>query len=403
MKIMMLSDLYPPLIGGVERHVQSLSEQLSERGHKVFVCTIGQRDLTAYEEKDGARVYRLEGLFQKIPLLYRDSARKGHPPIQDWLVGKKLAQIIKEERPDIIHAHGWMVYSVIPLKKRFKIPLVYTMHGYRLFCPKMTLMKDNSICDKTLTLNCIHCMSHDQGLLRALFTYAGVKANISKLKYVDMFIAVGDFVKDTYEKHLRLNAIKIITIPNFYAPSTDDEKVKVENLPDDFVLFVGQLMSHKGVEVLIKAYQKLDVKTKLLIIGVEHPDYRYEGTENVLIIKNAPHPAVMGAMSKCRFLVVPSICAESASTVAREAMSQRKAVIASDIGGLKEAVVDGETGILVPPGDADKLAEALSYLLQSPETASRMGESGYRRFMAKYTSDVIIPRIIEIYESLIKK
>jgi glycosyltransferase involved in cell wall biosynthesis len=246
-------------------------------------------------------------------------------------------------------------------------------------------------------------MSHDQGLLRALFTYAGVKANISKLKYVDMFIAVGDFVKDTYEKHLRLNAIKIITIPNFYAPSTDDEKVKVENLPDDFVLFVGQLMSHKGVEVLIKAYQKLDVKTKLLIIGVEHPDYRYEGTENVLIIKNAPHPAVMGAMSKCRFLVVPSICAESASTVAREAMSQRKAVIASDIGGLKEAVVDGETGILVPPGDADKLAEALSYLLQRPETASRMGESGYKRFMANYTSDVIIPKIIEIYESLIKK
>ena len=65
--------------------------------------------------------------------------------------------------------------------------------------------------------------------------------------------------------------------------------------------------------------------------------------------------------------------------------------------------MDGETGILVPPGDADKLAEALSYLLQSPETASRMGESGYRRFMAKYTSDVVIPKIIELYESLIKK
>ena len=401
MKIMILSDLYPPLVGGVERHVQSLSEQLSQRGHKVFVCTIGQRDLAVYEEKNGVRVYRLEGLFQKIPLLYRDSARKGHPPIQDWLISKRLAQIIARERPDIIHAHGWMVYSALPLKKRFKIPLVYTMHGYRLFCPKMTLMKDNSICDKTLTLNCIPCMRPDQGLLRALFTYAGVKANMSKLKSVDRFIAVSYFLKDIYEKHLGVRNAKIEIILNFYAPNADEASIKVENLPDDFVLFVGQLMSHKGVEVLIKAYQKLDVKTKLLIIGVEHPDYRYEGTENVLIVKNAPHPAVMGAMSKCRFLVVPSICAESASTVAREAMSQRKAVIASDIGGLKEAVVDGETGILVPPGDADKLAEALSYLLQRPETASKMGESGYRRFMANYTSDIVIPKIIELYESLV--
>jgi glycosyltransferase involved in cell wall biosynthesis len=111
----------------------------------------------------------------------------------------------------------------------------------------------------------------------------------------------------------------------------------------------------------------------------------------------------MAAMSKCRFAIFPSICAESASTVAREAMSQKKAVIASDSGGLKEAIADGETGILVPPGDADKLAEALSYLLQRPETASKMGESGYRRFMDNYTSGVIIPRIIELYESLIKK
>lgn len=399
----MLSDLYPPLVGGVERHVQSLSKQLTERGHEVIVCTIGQRNLPAYEQESGVKVYRLEGLFQKIPFLYRDPTRKGHPPMQDWLIRGKLAQIIREERPDIIHAHGWMVYSALPLKKGFKIPLVYTAHGYRLFCPKMTLMKKNAICDDPLTRECIPCMRRDHGLLRALFTYAGVKANISKLKSVDRFIAVSDFVKDAYEKHLGVRNAKIEMIPNFYDPNSDAGRIKVENLPDDFVLFVGQLMPYKGIEVLLKAYQRLNTKTKLLIIGVDHPDYRYEGTENVLMIRNAPHPIVMGAMSKCRFLVVPSICVESASTVAREAMSQRKAIIASDIGGLKEALVDGETGIFVPPGDADKLAEALSYLLQRPETASVMGENGCRRFMENYTSDVIVPRIIELYESLIKK
>jgi glycosyltransferase involved in cell wall biosynthesis len=403
MKIMMLSDLYPPFQGGIEAHVEALSNQLSERGHEVFVCTIGRRDLPDYEEKNGVKIYRIEGLFQRIPFLFKDPARRWHPPALDWLISKRLARIIERERPDIIHAHGWMVYSVLPLKRRFKIPLVYTLHDYRLFCPKMLLVREDTICEQASLGDCIPCMCRDYGLPRTLAAYYGVRANRNKLRYVDRFIAVSDFVKDAYEKHLPLNGIKIITIPNFYDTESHNEQNKAEYLPDDFMLFVGWLMPHKGIDVLIEAYRKLNTKTKLLIIGIEHPDYHYESTENIRVIKTAPHYVVMAAMSKCRFAIFPSICAESASTVAREAMSQKKAVIASDSGGLKEAVADGETGILVPPGDADKLAEALSYLLQRPETASKMGESGYRRFMENYTSDVIIPRIIELYESLIKK
>ncbi len=87
--------------------------------------------------------------------------------------------------------------------------------------------------------------------------------------------------------------------------------------------------------------------------------------------------------------------------VAREAMSQRKAVIASNIGGLKEAVVDGKTGILVPHGNSDKLSVIISYLLAKPEVASRMGESGYEIFMKNCTPDTVVPRIIQIYQSLI--
>jgi glycosyltransferase involved in cell wall biosynthesis len=401
MKIMMLSDLYPPFQGGIEAHVESLSNQLSKRGHEVHVCTIGRRDLPDYEEKNGVRIYRLDGLFQKIPFLFKDPARKWHPPARDWLISKRLAQIIEKERPDIIHAHGWMVYSVTPLKKRFKIPLVYTMHDYRLFCPKMLLVREDKICAQPSLGGCISCMCGDYGLPRALAAYYGVRANRNKLRHVDIFIAVSDFVKDAYEKYLRLNCIRIITIPNFYDIESHNEQHKAEYLPDGFILFVGWLMPHKGVDVLIEAYRKLNTKTKLLLIGIEHPDYHYESMENIRVIKNAPHYLVMEAMAKCRFAVFPSICAESASTVAREAMSQRQAVIASDIGGLKEAVVDGETGILVPPGDAEKLADALSYLLQSPETASRMGESGYKRLMENYTADDVIPRIIEVYQSLL--
>jgi glycosyltransferase involved in cell wall biosynthesis len=108
----------------------------------------------------------------------------------------------------------------------------------------------------------------------------------------------------------------------------------------------------------------------------------------------------MAALSRCRFAVLPSICPETCPMVAREAMSRGKALIASNIGGLREAVVHGENGILVSPNDPHELSEAIAFLLEKPEVATRMGESGYRRFTENYSPDAVVPRIIEMYESL---
>lgn len=397
----MLSDLYPPLLGGIERHVQSLSKGLSQRGHEIIIGTIRQQDLVQYEEEERIKIYRLEGFFQRIPFLYKDPMRKWHPPARDWLIARKLSRIMKQEKPDIIHTHGWILYSALPLRKGFRIPLVATLHGYDLFCPRMTLMKENTTCNEPSIKNCIPCLRHPYGLMRALPAYYGVKINRNRLKYVDKFIAVSSFTKRAHIKHLGISDKRIVTIPNFYDPDTDKGERKAEDFPNEFILFVGWLMPHKGLDVLIEAYQKLNTETKLLAIGMEQPDYHYESHGNILVIKNAPRDAVMEAMSNCRFAVFPSISPDTCPTVAFEAMSQKKAVIASSVGGLKDIVVDGKTGILVPPNNSDKLAEAMFRLLQKPEIASEMGEYGYERFVKNYTPDVIIPEIIDVYESLI--
>jgi glycosyltransferase involved in cell wall biosynthesis len=259
----------------------------------------------------------------------------------------------------------------------------------------------NGLCDRPFTHNCIICGRGVYGLAKSSAAYYGVKTNKRKLKLVDKFITASSFVKQLNAKHLGLSSDDIVVIPNFYDPDIDRQTEEAAGLPEDFILFVGKLGPHKGVNVLIKSYRKLDTETKLLLIGISSPDYHYESGEGIVVIEDAPRNVLMQAMSRCRFAVFPSRWAEGFGLVAIEAMSQKKAVIASDIGGLKDIVAHEETGLVVPPNDSNKLAEAITYLLQKPERASEMGERGYERFMKNYTPDVVVPMFIDVYKSLI--
>jgi len=400
-KILMLSDLYPPIIGGGERHVESLSKELTQRGHRVTVCTVGSPGLSEYEKAGDLKIYRLEGFFQKLPILFRDPSRKWHPPARDWSITRQLVSLLEAEKPDIVHAHGRILYSFLPLKEKTQVPLVVTLHSYALICPRTDLMKRNSICDKPLTRDCIGCGKDFYGLFKSILAYCGTRMNKGRLRLVDKFIAPSSFTRGAFARALGVNDGDIVVIPDFCSADEHSGVEDTVNLPDDFILFVGALAPHKGIDVLINAYRKLDTRTKLVLIGAKRPGYFYKSAEDIQVIQDAPHGVVMEAMSRCRFAVFPSICPETFGTVAVEAMSRRKAVVASDIGGLRDIVVDGKTGILVAPGDLDRLAQAMDYLLGSPEIASKMGAKGLEVYIKNYTADVVVPKIIALYESLI--
>lgn len=401
MKLLMVSDSYPPSIGGLGRHVHLLSRELASRGHEVIVFTVGYSDLPQFEEEDKVKVYRLSGFFQRIPFLYKDIASKKSPPTQDWLISKELRRTIKQDKPDIVHTHGWILYSMLPLKDGLKIPLVTTLHDYGFICPKTSLLKQSAVCDEPFTTKCLACGRDQYGVAKSFFTYLAIKLNRGRLKSVNKFIAVSPFVKNVHSKYLGLSDKDIVVLPNFYAPEVSGETTGASNFPEDFILFVGALIPVKGINVLIKAYQKLNTKTKLVLIGARHPDYHYESTENILVIENAPQSIVAEAYRGCRFVILPSIWPDPCPTVAFEAMSRKNAIIASRIGGFTDIVVDAKTGTLVSPNDAEGLSEAMRHLLENPEAAEKMGQKGYQRFIKNYTPNVTVPRIEHVYESLI--
>ena len=400
MKVLMLADLYSPVTGGAERHIQSLSRELARRGHEIRVCTIGHPSLPRYEEEDGVKLYRLEGLFSKLPFLFKDQMKRRHPPTADWLVTKKLESILVDEKPDIVHAHGRILYSMLPLRKKIDTPLVLTLHGYWAICPTASLMSGDIICDSALTGSCVLCARQSYGLAKSLFVYLGTRINRTELKLVDKFIAVSSFVREIHARYLGLDGKDIVVIPNFYAADAIARTGNHGNLPQDFILFVGELIPTKGVNVLIEAYRKLDTRTKLVLIGSKHPGFHYDSTENIMVIENAPYDLVKEAYQNCRFAIFPSAWHEPCATVTFEAMSYRKAVITSNMGGFSDIVVDGETGILVPPNDSEALAGAIESLLQTPEVAEEMGRRGYERWKLNYSPEVVVPQIEQLYNSL---
>ncbi len=404
MRILMAADVYPPQISGGSRHVQLLSYELIKRGHSVAVCTTAIPGQLRYERSDALQVYREQCLFSRIPFIYR-SADRFPAPIPDLLLVKQLKNILQRGNIDIVHAHGWIVQSVISALKEFNAPLIVTLHDYRAICPAAGMVSNAAWCSMQLNRHCVAC-SHKLygfgplGRLKSLATYLATRANKNKLHSVSKFIAVSSFVKQAHLKAMNLPDEDIVVIPNFYGDGMDDAASEIAELPEDYLLFVGRLCPEKGVDILIDAYRKLDTGAKLVLIGANHINH-YADKDKTLVIENAPHPVVIQALRNCRFAIFPSIWPESCATVALEAMSCKKAIITSNLGGFTDIVANGETGILVPPNDVMALYQAVRYLLENPTVAIKMGQKGYERWKKMFCPDVVIPRIELLYKSLI--
>jgi glycosyltransferase involved in cell wall biosynthesis len=408
MRILMISDFYPPVMGGMERHVQGLSEALGARGHEVIVETLGWADLKRRESKKNLQIYRDAGLYQRLPIIYSDKNKRFHPPAPDPVIVHRIKKRIEQYRPDIIHAHGWILYSVLHACNHDRVPLVTTLHDYGYFCLKRSLLDKNgeSPCSGPSADKCLPCYASDSGCLKAAIAYSSIQRYKKLLDRVDRFIAVSSYIETEYKKHFHVSANRMITIPNFCFDGqldgdTGNQKPDIDvDLPDRFILFVGTLAPHKGVDVLLDAYKRIDTDAGLVLIGIKHGAYRYRPDGNVMVLENQPHEVVMQAWRRCLFGVLPSVSPEPCATTALEAMMTGRAVIASDTGGFQDIVKQEETGLLVPPGDPDALAGAIKLLLTEPVLARAMGARGGERYTEHFSLDKVVVEIEALYRSL---
>ncbi|MGA2924699.1 MAG: glycosyltransferase family 4 protein [Solirubrobacteraceae bacterium] len=402
-RILMLTDFFEPVIGGLELHVGMMSRELARRGHHVAVATLAHPDRPTWERHDGVSVHRVAGWSRALGRFYADASRPFHPTVADPGVACALKRIVAGERPTIVQCHSWIMHSYLSITARPRSKTLVYLHDYGTVCAKKTMVYGTEICDGPSLTRCVGCSVEHYGLVKGAALAAGLRASRRHYARVDRWAANSAAVADTTARGLGIAREQITVVPSFVQDNVSELAARSPRpsfLPaGDFILFVGALGSHKGLDVLLQAYAQLGRDVPLVAIGTPQADTPRSFPDGVQVFENVPHREVIAAWAHCLMGVVPSTWPEPFGQVAVEAMAACKPVVASNVGGLREIVVDGETGLLVPRNDADALASAIARLLDDPQLRQRLGQAGRER-AKRYTLAAVADQVESIHAQL---
>jgi glycosyltransferase involved in cell wall biosynthesis len=180
----MVAQFATPIIGGEEQHVINLSRELVQRGHQVAIATIKHSKQADYEIDAGVRIYRLQGTMQRMSQLYNEDGRRHAPPFPDPEMTLGIRRVMKLERPDIVHAHNWLVYSYLPLPQKGS-RLIVTLHDYSLKCAIKRLCTEDRLA-VVWVYKCIGCNAH-YGAIKGQSIYSNQMMGNLERNAVDMF------------------------------------------------------------------------------------------------------------------------------------------------------------------------------------------------------------------------
>jgi glycosyltransferase involved in cell wall biosynthesis len=410
MRILLLAQFFPPDIGGEERHVLNLSNALAWRGHEVAVATQHIDGVPDYEVFDsGVRVHRFSTAAMRLPGVY-STGRSHHPPLPDPLGVRELARITRIERPDVVHAHNWIVNSAVALRRsslrKSQFGLILTLHDFSHVCATKRLMRAGSICEGPSVTRCFPCSAAHYGPAVGPLTAAATalmhpwkERAIDHLVCVSSAVARGNRVKDGPDTSVIPNFIPDELIQGDISSSAQMSNVDIPpDMPnEDFIFFAGDLSADKGVLTLLQAYDSLGGgRPTLLLVGRRMPDTPTRLPDGVKICGPWVHEHVLAGFRRCLMAVLPSIWPDPCPTTVLEAMASGRPVISTATGGILDMIADGESGLLLAPGDEHALAKAMDSLLGDAELCGRLASRAQERVL-QFTSSSVVQRLETVY------
>jgi glycogen synthase len=393
-RILMLTQFYPPITGGEEIHVRNLAQVLTDRGHHVEIMTsaTGSEGRTVLDR--GIEVHYVHPSSHRLPWLYSDRDRPHAMPIADPAMSSAIGDALASGRFDVVHAHNWIVNSALRPARQARVPIVLTLHDYSHVCAVKRLMSRGAICPGPGLGRCIRCAASHYGPLVGPITVGANNAERrARHRAIAAFVAVSSAVAQ--HNGLDMNDGRSFVIPNFIPDPLVD--ATAPPCPDGPILFVGTLVLDKGVQVLADAFKLLPGSLRLQMMGRPVPGIELDLPAGVEMMGLQSHDVVMSVMRAARLVVVPSVWNDPCPTVVLEAMAVARPVVGSRAGGITDMINDGVTGRLVNPGNAPALAEAIEQLANDSELAASYGRAGVARVEA-FTASRVAAELERVYE-----
>lgn len=366
--------------GGEDAAVAADAALLAARGHAVSRYDADNRALASMSAAAAARA-----------------------AVWNGRVEGELRALFARARPAVAHLHNTFPIvspAAYAAARDAGVPVVQTLHNYRLLCPNALLFRDGRVCE-----DCLPKRVKWPGVAHACYrgsrpasaaTAAMLAVHWAAGTYrdaVDLYVALTEFARRKFVEG-GLPADRIAVRPNFVREDPGRG-------PHDggYALFVGRLAPEKGVGTLLDAWRQLGAHRPLKLVGAGPLEATLDRTvPGVEFLGARPHADVLALMQRAAFLVFPSACYENFPMTLAEAFATGLPVVGAGHGAAAEIVDDGRTGRHVPPGDAGAFAAAAEWAFAHPAELAAMSDAARREYETRYTADRAYERLMAIYE-----
>lgn len=398
MKILLINNFFY-LTGGAERYFFNLGELLERQGHQVVYFSMkSEQNISSVYDKyfiDNIDFQNLKkGLLKKIRHIFFS--------IQSY---KNLEKLIKDEKPDIAHLQNFyfnLSPSILSVLKKNKIPIVQTLHDYKLICPNSRIFNNGKICEKCKRYkyyNCAinRCVNNKQtASIGAMIEQAWYRFYLKFVNKPNLYIAPSKFLQTKLKEWGIKDEVEFL--PNFVQSEDFHPSFEFK----DYILFVGRLEEYKGLRNLIKAVEGTDIKLKIAGQGPLFNEIKNKNLKNIELLGHISKEKVKQLLAGCQFLVLPTLMYENNPIAVIEAMACAKPIIGSNIGGIPELVKDNYNGFIFESENSDELKEKILKLYNNNDLNKQFSKASFDMAKTKFTPEYHYEKLISIYKNIAK-
>lgn len=392
--------------GGAESYLQDVAALQTANGDEIeyFGTAEGLEEPFAYAEHFAPTMHLAplptgtrERVVTAARILWNRPARRG------------LDSVISQFQPDIAHLHN--IYhqlspSVIAALDVRGVPIVMTLHDYKLACPTYRFLAHGEICEACLGGHFHRAVirgCHDAGRLHSavLAAESALHALVGAYDPVAAFVCPSRFMFDKMSM-AGVDAPRLVHIPHFvehrpFAPAPPS---------DGPVVVAGRLSPEKGVDVLIDAVACSTSRPRLVIAGdgPARRDLEHRAANlgvDTSFTGRLPADRIAALLESARLVVLPSRWYENQPMILLEAMASGRATIGTTLGGIPELITDGVSGRLVPPDDPDALAMAIDELLDDRTALAEMGRNGWELAVERFSPAAHLDALAALYHQVL--